>query len=120
MTHRQSSFHLSHRYEACFSLLPGNTYGLTFTLGDMCISGFVDSDLGNDEKDRKSMSGFILIIGGAPCIWGARKQISVELSTCDAKYYAFSDGVKEVLCLRRALEKAGISLGSATTIVLDN
>jgi len=37
------------------------------------LKGFVDSDWGNNEVDRRSQSGFVFLLGGGPITWDSRK-----------------------------------------------
>ena len=42
---------------------------------------YVDSDWGEDCMDRKSISGFAVLLDGGAILWGSKKQTSVSLST---------------------------------------
>ena len=56
----------------------------------MAIQAYVDADYAGDTVDRKSMSGFMVELGDAVCIWGSKKQSTVALSTCESEYYAMT------------------------------
>jgi hypothetical protein len=43
------------------------------------LTGFVDADWASDVNDRKSMSGFVFMLGGAAISWGSKKQTSVPV-----------------------------------------
>jgi hypothetical protein len=73
-----------------------------------------------DTVDRKSMSGYLVKIGDAACIWASKKQITVALSTCEAEYHALTMAAKEVVWIRRVLEEAGLGIIGATPVRSDN
>lgn len=86
------------------------TLGLNYSMGEFNLQCFVDSDYCGDVFDGKAMSGDILKIGNAMCSWGAKKQKSVSLSTCESEYFPMTMAVQEVLWTRRILEEIGISV----------
>ena len=43
--------------------------GITYRTGSMRIRAFVDADYAGDVIDRKSMSGYLIKLGNATCIW---------------------------------------------------
>uniref|UniRef100_A0AAV1THG6 Reverse transcriptase Ty1/copia-type domain-containing protein n=1 Tax=Peronospora matthiolae TaxID=2874970 RepID=A0AAV1THG6_9STRA len=52
--------------------------------------GYSDADWAGDLADRKSTSGYVFMLLGAPASWGSKKQPSVSLSTSEAEYIALS------------------------------
>lgn len=95
-------------------------YGISYVAKDLRLSVFVDSDYAGDRKDRKSMTGYVVKLGGAPVYWGARKQPTVALSTCEAEYYAMATATKEVIWTKRILEEAGFPIRYIVPISSDN
>lgn len=73
---------------------------------DEQLNGFVDSDWGA-APNRRSCSGFLLLLGNCPVSWDSRRQKSVALSTCEAEYMAYSDAVREALFLKGLYEALG-------------
>ena len=61
--------------------------------------GYSDSDWDGDREDRKSTSGFVFTLGGAPVSWGSRKQRTAAVSTCEAEYRSLSTTWKEAMWL---------------------
>ena len=49
------------------------------------LIGFTDSDWAGDGNDRKSTSGFVLMIGSGPICWSSKKQTTLELSLVEAE-----------------------------------
>lgn len=85
----------------------GNT-GLCFG-GDTCrVNGFVDSDYAGDLDRRRSTTGYVFSIHGAPVSWRSMLQATVALSTTEAEYMALAEGVKEALWLWGLLGDFGI------------
>ena len=84
------------------------------------LHGFVDADWASDVNDRKSMSGFVFMLGGAAVSWSSKKQTSVALSSTEAEYIAAAHATKEVIWLRRLLTDLGLDLNSPTTLHIDN
>ena len=75
-------------------------YGLLYSASDQeDLHGFSDSDWAGDLEDRKSTSGYLFKLSGAPISWSSKKQTSVALSTAEAEYVALSSATQVVkLC----------------------
>ncbi|MCH83068.1 hypothetical protein A2U01_0003882 [Trifolium medium] len=55
--------------------------------GDTCqLNGFVDSDYAGDLDRRRSTTGYVFKIYGAPVSWRSMLQATVTLSTTEAEY----------------------------------
>ena len=79
-------------------------YGITFqrvTLSGISLEGFADADYAFKATDRRSVSGGLVMCGGASVCWFARTQKCVTLSSSEAEYVALGDAVKELLFLRQ-------------------
>jgi len=50
--------------------------------GDLHLVGYTDSDWCGDKVDKRSTSGFVFLLSGAPISWSSRKKDVVALSTC--------------------------------------
>lgn len=75
---------------------------------DMMIKMYSDSDFASDTSTRKSVSGYILMIGGGPVCWQSRKQKSVSTSTTEAEYVALSETCKQAVWTSRLLNEFGV------------
>ena len=62
---------------------------------------FADADYASKATDRRSVSGGVIMCGGACVCWFSRTQKCVTLSTSEAEYVALGDTVKELLFLRQ-------------------
>ena len=79
-------------------------YGITFqrgTLSGISLEVFADADYASKATDRRSVSGGVIMCGGASVWWFSRTQKCVTLSTSEAEYVALGDAVKELLFLRQ-------------------
>ncbi|KAG2791160.1 hypothetical protein PC112_g24363 [Phytophthora cactorum] len=88
-----------------FRYLQGTkTHGICFKPGDnIDFRGYSDADWAGDLADRKSTSGYMFMLMGAPVSWGSKKQSSVSLSTSEAEYIALSLAIQEVKWIHRLL-----------------
>ena len=79
-------------------------YGITFQRGtssSISLEVFADADYASKATDRRSVSGGVIMCGGASVCWFSRTQKCVTLSTSEAEYVALGDAVKELLFLRQ-------------------
>ena len=51
------------------------------------------------------MTGFILLFGGGPIIFGSKKQHSVAIPTTEADYVAASELMKETMAIVHLIEE---------------
>lgn len=73
--------------------------GLRCSTHDEAISviGYSDADWASAKDDRKSVSGVLVLLNGAPVVFRTQQQRTVALSTAEAKYMALSLCVQEVV-----------------------
>jgi len=89
--------------------------------GNHDIVGFCDSDWAQDPETRKSITGYIFILAGAPIAWCTRKQDNVSKSSMESEYYAMGEATMEAVYLRRIYEFMKRSaVEKPTTIFCDN
>jgi hypothetical protein len=97
-----------------------NTHGIH--LSAWCDSNWAG---GGDDEDRRSTSGFVIQLGpsglgGSTISWGAHKQQTIALSTCEAEYTAASRSTQEIQYLRMLLAELGISEPGPSVLYSDN
>lgn len=80
------------------------------------LVGYADSNWAGDLNDRKSTSGFVAFLGGAPITWLSKKQGSVALSTSEAEYIAMSECAKELKWLQNLAKEFKIVDPSRSSI----
>ena len=71
-------------------------------IGQDCV-GYVDSDYAGDLDKRRSTTGYVFTLAGAPVCWRCTLQSIVALSTIKVEYMALTEAVKEALWLQGLL-----------------
>lgn len=88
-------------------LLQTQSYGIKYSFGDTEqheLVGYSDSDYANDLDTRRSTTGYIFTLNGAPITWSTQRQQTVALSTTEAEYMAVCEATKEAIWLRQLME----------------
>ena len=90
--------------------LAGTTnFGLLFTRNESTkCTGYSNPDWAGDIDDRKSTSGCLFIMSGAPVSWRSKKQSCIALSTAEAEYISLTSAAQEAIwlnCLLVELQK---------------
>jgi hypothetical protein len=84
-------------------------------------TGYTDSDWGGPHTDaRRSVSGYVFTLAGAPISWQSRKQTCVATSSNEAEYIAASEASREAWWIRAVLKDLGINHGSPVPLYMDN
>jgi hypothetical protein len=87
------------------------TRGITFRMSGGPLPQpmvYTDSDWGGPHHNRRSVSGYVVLLAGAPISWRSAKQTSVALSSNEAEYMAASEAARETQWLRRLLNEMEI------------
>jgi hypothetical protein len=84
------------------------------------IAAFADADFASNQVDRKSITGFIVKIAGAPVVWAAKKQTLVSQSTTEAELIALSAVSKMITWIQKLLVEIGIPFDNPITVYEDN
>ena len=66
----------------------------------MNIEGYCDSDYAGDKDSRRSITGLVIYLCGAPVCWRSKSQRGATLSTTESKYYAMSELCSELLVIK--------------------
>ena len=107
-----------------FRYLKGTyNYGIVYSRNDHSddlMIGYSDADFAGDVNDRKSTSGYIFMINGAPVSWKSRKQTCVALSTAEAEYVALANATQEAKWMRQLLKDLQSKLTEPTVLHEDN
>jgi hypothetical protein len=84
------------------------------------ISCHVDADHAGCRVTRRSQSGILIRIQGAPIIWYSKRQNTVETSTFGSEFIAMKTAVEQVEALRYKLRMMGVPLEGSADIYCDN
>ena len=115
---RQDWSYSSYGYESLKEELPLNmptAHGQSFTM-----RVFVDADHAGDLITRRSRTGFIVFLNGAPIYWFSKRQNSVETSTFGSEFVAMKQATEYVRGLRYKLRMMGIPVDEPAYVFGDN
>lgn len=105
-----------------FRYLKGTVdHGLLYTTGykNGILEAFSDADYAGDVSTRRSRTGVVCKFSGGAISWMSQKQKSVALSTTEAEYVAASEGVKDIIWLKRLFSEV-TTLREVPTLLVDN
>ena len=71
------------------------------------LTAYIDADWGGDTTDRKSTTGYAIMLNGIVVSSTSVKQKTVTTSTLEAEYIALAEVVKEALWFLRLLNEFG-------------
>jgi hypothetical protein len=99
----------------------GMTYRGTGSMREQPVTMcYCDADYGFDVGDRKSVSGYAVMMCGGAINWSSRKQYNIAQSTVEAEFNAMTEAVKDVLWWRVFLAEIGHDMGEPTIVFCDN
>ena len=85
------------------------------------ITFFCDANHAGDMITRRSQSGIIFYMNGAPITWYSKRQNTVESSTFGSEFIALRIGTEILKALRYKLRMMGIPLSEEPSVVwVDN
>ncbi|OQR85565.1 RNA-dependent DNA polymerase [Achlya hypogyna] len=95
-------------------LAPHRDRGITMDI-------YSDADWAGDRATRRSTSGCLIEICGAPIHWYAKQQASVALSTMEAEYVAASVATQEAIWLSQLMQELRLTdAGDPVNLWCDN
>ena len=81
---------------------------------------YTDSDWAGDKNNRRSVSGYVILLLGVPILWKSKLQRSVSLSSSEAEYYALSEAAKEIKFIVMILKALEVEIEMPITLKVDN
>ncbi|XP_019105475.2 uncharacterized mitochondrial protein AtMg00810-like [Beta vulgaris subsp. vulgaris] len=86
----------------------------------LTLQAYCDSDWAARPNTRKSVTGYVLLLGTSPISWNSKKQGTTSKSSSEAEYRAMAQAASEVCWLVRLRTKLGISNLTPVTLHCDN
>jgi hypothetical protein len=86
----------------------------------MTMRVYVDADHVGDLLTRRSRTGFIVFLNGAPIYWSSKKQTSCETSTFGSEFVAMKQATEYIRGLRYKLRMMGITVDEPAYVFGDN
>ena len=83
-------------------------------------TGYVDADYARDTDTRRSVTGFLFFLAGAPISWQTRQQPSVALSTMESEFMAACAAAQESVWLQQLLQELQCTFINPMIIFEDN
>jgi len=120
-----SCYNKSH-YEAAIRVLAylkgTSDYGLLLDGNQQTVSYevYTDAAFACQQKERKSVSGYIVMMAGTCVSWSSSKQNNVSLSTAESELVALSEGAKESERLYHLLNELGFTLAEPVQVWCDS
>ena len=101
------------------------TAGYKLTYGgrpgaSLLFDGYCDSHWGSNIDDRRSITGYVFMLGGGAVSWQSKKQPTVALSSVEAEYMAAAQAAREALWWQKLLRELGVARHPATVIHTDS
>jgi Reverse transcriptase (RNA-dependent DNA polymerase) len=78
---------------------------------DAAFAGLWGYEDKHDPSCVKSRSGFVVMVGGCPILWGSKLQTEIALSTMESEYIALSESMKHLVHLKRLIVAVANAIG---------
>lgn len=88
--------------------------------GGIDLITYCDADWLGCPFTRRSRTGYVLLLGGAPISWKSKKHMVVSRSSAEAEYRAMAVTVSEIIWRRWLLDKLEVRQNGPTPIYCDN
>jgi hypothetical protein len=86
----------------------------------LSLCGYCDSDHAHNTIDRRSTTGWILLLAGSPVGWKSRRQVGCENSSYGAELRCMASAARELRGGRRFLMGIGVPLLGPSLLFGDN
>ncbi|KAL3361573.1 hypothetical protein AABB24_014440 [Solanum stoloniferum] len=87
---------------------------------DCSITAYCDSDWAACPDTRKSVSGYVVLMGDSPISWKSKKQTTISLSSAEVEYRAIRKVVGEIVWLERLLTELNMTCTLPISVFCDS
>ncbi|XP_019253980.1 PREDICTED: uncharacterized protein LOC109232683 [Nicotiana attenuata] len=113
--------HLKAAYHVLRYLKSDPSLGIFFSNNrDYGVKAYCDSDWAACPETRKSVSGYIVLLGNSPISWKSKKQSTISLSSAEAEYRAARQVVGELVWLVTLLEELTVPMNLPVPVFCDS
>lgn len=82
--------------------------------------GYVDADWAGCINTRRSTSGYVFFMGGAPVSWSSKRQSVVALSSTESEYIALTRGAQQAMWMKYWLDEVDLPEDFPFELFCDN
>ena len=87
---------------------------------NLILTTYSDSDWASCPNTRRSVTGYILLLGESPVSWKSKKQSTISKSSSEAEYRAMASASSETTWLVSLLTELGVTNLKPVTLYCDN
>ncbi|GKA69913.1 secreted RxLR effector protein 161-like protein [Tanacetum coccineum] len=84
------------------------------------LVAYCDADWLGSPVSRRSRSGYVLLLRGAPISWKSKKQSIVSRSSAEAEYRSMATSVSEIMWVHWLLKELDVAVVRPTSLFCDN
>lgn len=116
---RLKHWHAALRVVRYLKNAPGQGIFLSAT-NDLTLSAYCDSDWAACPLTRRSLTGYVVLLGNSLVSWKTKKQHVVSRSSAEAEYRSMALTLCEVKWIMELMRSLGIRQSSPTSLYCDN